>query len=220
MENDNTPTLVHQGRYTVNDYSFTRGCTIVNWTVLTEEESMSDHRYILFDLVLENADKNKKWYRHQIDEEKLNTIIEDCPFLDWEASSAEEVQRKAETVTNWMEYCMDECTTMKEVKSHVYWWTDELQLLKEEIKRTKRKKQRTNNECTKRELAEEIKLLRYTLKNEISKAKVRKWREFTSINHPWGRPYKLIVKPREGCGVHPHILKEDGSVTANVEEDY
>jgi hypothetical protein len=71
----------------------TNGDTVVNDNMARTWTTVVRKSHILFDLVLEDSDKN------QIDEEKLNTIIEDCPFLDWETSTVEEVQLKAETVT-------------------------------------------------------------------------------------------------------------------------
>lgn len=216
MENSTVPTLIHQGRETINDYTLTRGCTIAEWQVLVDEESLSDHRYISFKMSTEAT--LDKWLRYKIDEEKLAAQIEDCPFLVWNAESIEEVHFKAETVTNWLTHCMDLCTSTTEIRSQVYWWTDNLQKIKEEIKKVRRKRFRTADENSRILLAEKLKELRLSLRNGIAKEKIKKWREFTSLSHPWGQPYKLVVKPKEGSGVHPHLQMDNGRVTTTEEE--
>lgn len=216
MENDDTPTLVHQGRLTVNDYTLTRGCTVKNWTVLVEEITLSDHRYIQFDLEVNN--EKAVWISHKVDEEKFMKEIEDCPMLNWKPTTDEETQMKAEIITEWITHCMDKSTTVKECKQKVYWWTEELQCIKSEIKKLSRRKQRVTDDEMRKELSIQIKAKQKELKYEIGKTKLKKWREFTGLQHAWGKPYKVVVKTKEGNGVYPHLVREDGTTTKSIEE--
>jgi hypothetical protein len=99
-ENDGTPTLVHQGRFTTNDYTFTRGASVTEWAVLSDEESLSDHRYI--SCKISTTIEKQKWYRYKLDEAMLKAEIDDCPFLGWAPNNAAEVQHKAEVLTEWL----------------------------------------------------------------------------------------------------------------------
>lgn len=40
--------MIHQGRVSVNDYTLVKGVTLHQWQVLIGEETLSDHRYIVF----------------------------------------------------------------------------------------------------------------------------------------------------------------------------
>ena len=52
MANDESPTCRHQGRLTINEYTLTKSCEVEHWKVDADEETLSDHIYILFKVTL------------------------------------------------------------------------------------------------------------------------------------------------------------------------
>lgn len=212
VENSNIPTLLHQGRATINDYTLTKGSTINNWSVLEEEVSLSDHYYITFWIVNEEASNNKQFSK-KLDEEKFNTLIEECLLINLETNTPEEVEMKATMVTEWIKENIEKCTIEKEVQPKTLWWNNELDEMREKIKKLRRTRYRTKNVETKNSISKEIKMEQQNLRNKIRKAKISKWKEFVGMEHPWGKPYKLIVKPRECKEVYSHLEKENQQVT-------
>lgn len=213
IENSSSPTLHHQGRYSINDYTLSRGCNVTQWEVLADEESFSDHKFVHFQVQNATLGK-KKWVSKKLDVSKFRDSITNVDLEDSGLSAEED----AAFLTEYLVSRMDQCTVEKEIESRVYWWTPELEAMKRGIRGLRREKHRTNNALKIADLTRKIKEARLTLRNEIGRSKVRKWREFTGLSTPWGRPYKLVVKGTGGSGAPPHLKKDDGGVTRNVTE--
>jgi hypothetical protein len=58
IENTADPTCNHQGRLTVNEYTLTQNCRVTDWSVHLNEESISDHLYITWNLDITTPNSN------------------------------------------------------------------------------------------------------------------------------------------------------------------
>ena len=68
VDNDGTSTCTHQGRLSTNDYTMTKNNSeVTNWEV-KEEDSLSDHRYIMFNV---NCSKNGRETKKEIGHRKV-----------------------------------------------------------------------------------------------------------------------------------------------------
>lgn len=214
VENSKEPTLLHQGRATINDYTLTKSCRILKWKVLSEEISLSDHYFISFTLETTPIE-NKNPISRKLNEVDFLERVVNCTLPSMKAANEEEVHNLGLMLTEWTSKNVEECTTERIIKPNSHWWNGELEAMKIFIKKLRRKRHRSKNEEEIRSLSRIIKEEQTKLRNGMKKSKINNWREFIGQTEPWGKPYKVIIKSREKVDVHPHIQKDDGSVTTN-----
>ncbi|KAK7602957.1 hypothetical protein V9T40_006931 [Parthenolecanium corni] len=187
--NSNTPTMDHNGTLGINDYTLARHCPVSNWEVLTHLESLSDHKYIRFEIEINTGAGITV---DRTDAELLRQAITSTPPPHIEVLGAADCYRWAEEITNYLSEMLKSATAPKVIKPKVLWWNDDLEEIHRTIKRLRRSAWRTKSTATKKLIKE----LRLDFRNAIEKSKKEAWRQFVTTNTPWGKPYKVMVTPR------------------------
>lgn len=212
IENDGAPTCIHQGRETTNDYTMTKRTTIKNWRVDTEE-TLSDHQYITFEIHSDTPVVNMQT-KKKINEKILKEKLEVVPTL-MEYSDQGCTIENANKITKWLSQAVKECTTEVEYKSHTYWWTEELEKQRLQLKNITRKISRSADPNSTKILRNEKRALKQTYRNTIRRTKAEAWKDFINRDRPWGKPYKVVISSPGGRkqGAPTIIKKPDGSTT-------
>ncbi len=117
IENNKTPTCTHQGRLTVHDLVLTKKIHIKNFSVLTDEDILSDHIPITFETELE-IHKRKKIYK-KLNVNKLTDIISMGSPEIRPSKDAVELEQNAELITRYLQDIMEMSTEVKEIKKTV-----------------------------------------------------------------------------------------------------
>lgn len=219
--NDGTDTCIHQGRKSTNDYTFSRDVNITKWEVLGETESLSDHLYIVWTASKENADTKKNKCitikKKKTDQEKFAEKIKDIPAFDI-SDTYESAGKNAEKLTQWISEAVEQATIEKDKIITSYWWNDQLEGMKKECKYLLRAIHRSA-EPRKSLLIDTMRSLRKKYRQAIIESKEKAWRQFIGQGKPWGRPYRVVIKPRAyGSPGIPQMKKADGRLTTSDEE--
>ncbi|XP_069962615.1 uncharacterized protein [Bactrocera oleae] len=172
------------------------------WKVL-EDYTGSDHQYISY---LMGPDKSqattkrrgtRKWNVSKLHSGKLLASIDKNPPKYHASSPARFIVK--ETLDSITEACKAAMPKIKggHPKKAVYWWTDEIQNLRQTCLRKRRRytraRRRGRNEM---EEHKEYKAAKTELKYKTIKAKKDKWEELRNdINkNPWGLGYKIVMR--------------------------
>ena len=200
-----TPTFERGTSASILDLTFVTNDTlnnITNWKV-EEEETLSDHKYITFELqaspLLEAArtPRQTKWL---MDASKTAKFLETLEEL-WKKS---ETPSSPATVTQLVKLACDKTFKKKRWgnsdKRPVYWWNDNIAALRKECLRARREMTRIRGDDgnAQSERARKQKTLRDkrgTLKKAIIKAKNKAWSEVCREveNDIWGRGFKIVT---------------------------
>jgi len=218
--NNSEPTSYHQGRDTINDYTLSKGIVVEGWKVLREGE-LSGHRFIQYNLVSVKYEvKEQVTLKTNLDKyEKL--VCKGTPEL-MEYNTRSNTIKNASTITEWLSEAIKQSTEEEPVKRSSQWWTAEIEALKIKYNRARTRHIRCKIPELKEILKEEARMVKKEYVKAIYEAKEASWRTFISQNQAWGRPYKLIVKPKRGYGVQPGIKyanSEDITKTAEESEE-
>jgi len=170
---------------------------IWNWRVL-DEESLSDHFYIEFEISPEN-DQNSRttpkllW----VDLNKFKTALLAGKVNTTKPST------NAEQHANALFAAIHDCCSAPNInfrtqRKSVHWWTPEISALRKEENHRRRlfqrKRKRLGTESCTAE-ANEAKSSKMKLVYAIRKAKEEAWKKLCDdVEHnPWGLPYKLVM---------------------------
>ncbi|CAG4914405.1 unnamed protein product [Colias eurytheme] len=206
-----------------------------NWRVLSEVETLSDHKYISFEvhpmtgparnICLAPMERCPRWSLKSLDSHllELASLIKSwCPKPD-----AINVDAEAE----WFGETMAEIsnTAMTRVKrslprNRVYWWSADLARLRSACviarrQYTKYRRRRRRADYSTVEEAERYILYqnaKKALRDAIAAAKERAWAELLNTLNldPWGRPYMLVMNklrpwaPPITARLEPALLKK------------
>lgn len=185
---------------------------VQDWRVLEDVETMSDHRYIRFDVSIFPAPqisprqnswhRSNRWALKRLDREALELAV---IVLAWSplCNESSMVEQEAE----WFQMALSQVcdVAMPRIKSphhrrQVYWWSEDLASLRTECVKRRRKYTRLRRRRN-RDEQEECRLYtayresKKALKSAIGKAKIKAREEFLeSLNRdPWGRPYRVAM---------------------------
>lgn len=197
------------------DLSFTSPAvarTVVGWEVLVGVETLSDHRYIRFDLSSHWAAPGNpgrtpsgvgpRWSLHLLD---LDLAILAALAEAWaERPTSETVDAGAK----WFDEAMSRICDLSmprsgppKPRSQLYWWSAELARLRavslnarRHLSRVRRRRRQRNSEEIAR-LSAAYQEAKTRLRVAIAEAKKAAWEELlSSLNRePWGRPYRLVM---------------------------
>lgn len=196
VANSSTPTMDHNGVLGVNDYTLVKQCLVADWHVKVDTESLSDHRYIAFQLAL---DCGAGVEVRRTDFELLDTLLGANPPEEFAITTAVNCEEAALHLTRYLSEAVENSTTSRITKPCVHWWNEDLESMHLTLKRLRRQAHR-NGSVGLRSL---IKALRADFKYAIERAKKAAWRSFVTVNSPWGKPYKAIVIPRRSKQLVP-----------------
>jgi len=174
--NNRTPTSIHGGRDTVNDYTLKKNAEVNNWRVL-EEGLISGHRFIQFQLNRVDV-KHKETVVLKTDLKKFEARIKaEMPLLN-EEESREAVIKNATVFTNWLTDIIQSCTTETPIKKSSNWWSDSIESLKTKYYKAKIRAIRCKHPELKQLLNEEAKEIKKEYYKAIYVAKEEAWRDF------------------------------------------
>ena len=213
VQNDGLVSTYHKdGKYSYIDLTW---CSdhmkekCVQWMVL-EEETCSDHRYVYFEIAdanlqhetgtnyrangyrLQRLDKNRRL-------ETFGEYVGKCRI--------ETVEELMKAVKVACDYSTSKRGGSTHKQKQVYWWTQEIAMLRKECLRKRRKltklrsraKGYANVSSLLREYAASYKEAKKTLSNKILKGKSRRWQELCDEidTDPWGKGFKIVTKKLE-----------------------
>ncbi|XP_072746730.1 uncharacterized protein [Anoplolepis gracilipes] len=189
---------------------------VLGWKVATEVETLSDHRYIVYGLVvtpeqvlqrrrLRETTSPRRWSTKKMNEDAFMASILSATWLGRGESG--EADRDIEQEVEWIRGAMsDACDgSMPRIKAGpqgrraAYWWTGEIAELRRSSVHQRRKYARAKKKDRPveevRGLYQAYRVARDALRLEIKKAKARAWDELLSHleENPWGRPYQMVL---------------------------
>lgn len=184
---------------------------IEHWLV-SEEETLSDHRYIIFEISeaqekLQNNMQENGWQIGKLNIQRLEKSIETHLLVDEHPT--------ASAFSKALKCICDESMPRKK-KCHrgpaVYWWCDEIAQLRKECNQKRRAYTRERNKSL---LISEQKLNNYKdskkiLRNKIKKAKKDCWKNICdSVDCDiFGDGYKILMKKINGFPPKPYLSME------------
>lgn len=186
-------------------------CMVNGWRVAEELVTLSDHRHIIFNVVLrlpiykhcQNNSHPRRWALKRLDRDLLMAAAHTTDWLD---PSDENVLPQPELEATWFRSSMTIiCDTgMPRVRpvqrKATYWWSDHIAQLREERLQSRRRFTRTRRRqrSTEEEKARAYRVYRdatKALQTAITHAKSQGWTELIEeLNRdPWGRPYRIVL---------------------------
>ncbi|XP_029158607.1 uncharacterized protein LOC114930918 [Nylanderia fulva] len=185
------------------------------WKVMTEVETLSDHKYITFNVtaipreVVERRklqeSRTKRWTLRKINEEDFMTTINNELMAreNKDRSLAEQVEWLQETMTKASDASMPRVKHRSSRKA--YWWSEAIAELRKASDHARRQALRMRKPALIRtpEYKEKWSVYREardTLRIAIRRAKSEAWQELlaTLNDDPWGRPYRMVLNKLKG----------------------
>lgn len=179
---------------TISNHKLTN--RIINWAVLTDLESLSDHKYIVFEILekethtnrpkntLKNTEQNS--FRKQIDKTMLVKELE-------KSLEGKPVDVKVLNTALKKACKKSELETIHR-KDGIYWYNETIAVARKECIKTRRAYLRAKPES--RESTHKIYMeARYKLNREIANSKREHWKSLCDDieRNPWGTGYKIIA---------------------------
>lgn len=177
------------------------------WRVLTEEESLSDHRYLEYEVHpridrtarTPSALKLPRWAMKKFDDDRFLGAIHAMTWNQPEvAISLEDMVRNIGRIMS--DACDFAAPRVRYVSRRAtYWWTAEIVELRRSCNRRRRHLTRVNRRGSvedKLEASSEYKEARKNLRKAIWSSKKTAWKGLLDDldADPWGRPYKMVIK--------------------------
>jgi len=133
--------------------------------------------------------------------------------------SVEATLSNASKITSWLSGTIDECTQEIERKPQSVWWHPGLGVLKACYTRKMAKVRRCSHSDMKETLRGEAKVAKKKYAQAIYQPKEDAWKGFITQYTAWGRPYKAIVKKKDGYGVPPGLVTPEGPTESKGESE-
>ncbi|XP_038213330.1 uncharacterized protein LOC119833410, partial [Zerene cesonia] len=186
---------------------------VQDWRVLEDVETLSDHRYIRFDISTVQVTcqtqssysrDNPRWSLKRLDRDALRVA---AIVQAWVSPPLDGSTVDVETETDWFQQALSQIcdAAMPRVRSlppkrQVYWWSGDLATLRSACVRARRlysrlRRRRHRDEEMENQRYAEYREAKNKLKIAMEKAKVKAREEFleTLSRDPWGRPYRLAL---------------------------
>lgn len=183
---------------------------IIDWSVLEDEESLSDHRYIRYSLAQTRgptdwrSDKEieslPRWIMKDMNKDTFETILlTGLWIMDNPNSSVDELAMNLKmAMTNAVDAVARRVKGPR--RTNKYWWNDKIATLRKEAivcrrKITRLNRRRNIDHSNVLTAVEEYREARKALKDEIRRAKTSAWKELiaTLEQDPWGMPYRIVL---------------------------
>jgi len=199
----------------VNDSSSSQ---VQDWKVL-DLYSASLHRYIAFNITgkpsLDRRPPEERWSWRKYDDSKLREFINSTTI-----DTSEDALSATETLDMYLKQACDSCMPKGRYsggKKPVFWWSQEIDRLREECNKTRRRVKRRRLQSDQEQRLEEFRRARKELKVAIRNSKKNSWNDLCKQveTDPWGLPYKLVTKKLIGRRPIPG-LSAPGRVEAIV----
>lgn len=181
---------------------------VSGWRVL-DEESLSDHFYIVFDVHLgaeHNAAQNPRFPK--IDFKKLESVLSTGSLS--QVSSCKEAEKSVLALTEAIHACRIVTPAGRRARKSVHWWTPDIGILRKtanhlrRVFQRKRKRVGPLNSATE---AESAKAAKRNLVHAIKRAKENAWRKLCDLveHDTWGLPYKLVMGKLSSSPLIPEL---------------
>lgn len=162
-----------------------------NWKI-KEEESLSDHQYITYEIEIGIKRKERtKIDRENIDYDKIYKEIKNR--MDKE-ENAEKLQKSMERIwSNNIKY--------KKEGEEGEWWKEELEIMRRKVNKTRREAEKEKeSEEMRKEKMEKYKTERRAYKNKIKEEKKKYLRDLLNEDekNSWDIGYKILKNERKG----------------------
>ncbi|XP_011684680.1 PREDICTED: uncharacterized protein LOC105448019 [Wasmannia auropunctata] len=184
---------------------------IRKWEVATEEETLSDHKYVFLDMGHGGGTQRDRRTARGFPQWNLKSLNADllCACVATRLWPRADENRSAEQLAEWIQTILTEASrvAMSRSRNHhnrpVYWWNAEIAELRKECVRLRRRvtRGRRRHRAAVPPLEAELAQARGALRKAIKEAKNRAWAELLAeVNKdPWGRAYKIVtgkMRPR------------------------
>ncbi|CAH2092932.1 unnamed protein product [Euphydryas editha] len=227
----NTPTFGRCGvRDSILDLTFATqriAGVISDWVVL-EEYTASDHQYISYSVhnlegkprtVPERRMERIGWKVSRIDEGAFQKAVSDkiVTSPDLSVKSREDVERLVGRLMDAIVAGCDASMPRRSAGSRrkpVYWWTDEIALLRTECLRLRRKALRSRKRSTGQQRNDEYKAAKKRLVMAIKASKERRWKAICKEvdDDLWGNGYRIVTQKFVGrspvAPMEPHVMEK------------
>lgn len=199
-----SPTFVRGESATYIDVTFAsariRG-TVNNWSV-RDDESLSLHKYIMFDVNVSIAYTPRSCSGWAFQKTGKNKLVAALASTFIPAPTSTSAETEAEELVGWITRALDSCFPKRhhgEGRRPVPWWNQRIDSLRKDCLKARRIFQRARSkfgEDGSREQEERWKENRKLLSTEIKIAKEKCWADLikTVDNDPWGKPYRIVMK--------------------------
>ncbi|CAK9820186.1 Putative 115 kDa protein in type-1 retrotransposable element R1DM [Anthophora quadrimaculata] len=193
---------------------------VAGWRVAEEMETLSDHRYIVYNVssAAEQSEAPRprcrgealppRWALKRLDEDALMAAVH---VADW--SSARTSPIDAREGAEWFRgiktrACDDAMPRSRPLpKRSAHWWSRDIAVLRNACTAARRQCARAGrrwprDEAWIAELEAAYKAKKSALRQAIKDAKANSWKELlgTLDRDPWGRPYRLVLNRLRPCG--------------------
>lgn len=168
---------------------------LTKWEV-SEKESMSDHRFIIFNIsqtVIKPPETSKTgWQVSKLDREKVTAALSDVEDME---NSVSEFSSILQQICNRSM----PIKTRRPGKRPVYWWNHEISTLRKDCLKKRRRYTRTNRnspEHLRNEQWDEYQECKRRLKAAIRKSKNESWKHLCSEidSDLWGQGFRIVMK--------------------------
>jgi len=169
---------------------------VSGWRVL-DEESLSDHFYIVFGIHLGAEINGNRIPRFpKIEFKKLESALTTGSFS--QVSSCKEAEESVLALTEAIHDCRTVTLAGRRARKSVHWWTPENGVLRKTDNHLRRVFQRKRKRVGSMNIAaeaESAKAARRNLVHAIKRAKEDAWRKICDLVEcdTWGLPYKLVI---------------------------
>lgn len=186
---------------------------IINWRV-EEQETLSDHNYITFEVLDKNSTKSRNiqkvrgWNSRKINEQAMKHAIEEI--------AVKNIPATPEIFSASLEHICNKAMPKKKSprrREPVYWWNQEISEIRKNCVAKRRQYTRKVKRGTPQEiqiLLEEFQECKKKLKYEINKSKKACWKTVCdNIDQDlWGDGYKIVMKSIIGYPPKPQLTME------------
>ncbi|KMQ89740.1 reverse transcriptase [Lasius niger] len=206
----NTPTCVRPQGSSIVDLTWSSpdlAPMIIEWKVMEDMESLSDHVGIRFDVCTGRPrlpiikSRDRRWNLRKFDGDFFRaTLI--WGNKDLEAEDEQDLGSMIGKLDELMEEACDASAPRigpRRPHRKAYWWQDSVALMRSECiharRAWQRAKRRKRSLAIINELGLSYKTVRKNLRLEINRLKAKAWQELieTIDNDPWGLPYKVVM---------------------------
>lgn len=177
---------------------------IERWKVHEERESLSDHRYISFQIrergppgrppLRPTGGGRKYWTARKLDWPVLRREVDDA-CRSWEDTPGANESTLADILVRACEKAGEPRGRHSGRHRPKYWWTEEIREARDECNRTRRVCTRSRGRTTEAQ-HNDYREARKELRKLIKRSKAARWKEICEEvqQDPWGKGYKIAMK--------------------------
>lgn len=203
-----TPTFLKNGNTSIIDLTFVSANLASNdnkWHV-SDHYTHSDHQAIYFEVFIPGAIRKKVkpkkavWNNRSFDRDSFAAMIQGK--VELRGTVEEKVSQLMQFITDGCDASMTK-TSNRSRHMAVYWWTEEISILRRTCLRTRRAAQRARGRSSYDARQQEHKVAKRNLVRAIKGSKLNSWKKLCEEvdEDTWGRPYKIVMTKLKGSNL-------------------